>query len=251
MSKRKSPRLRTADKIRPPYPLNRFPADFAHRLGREIVFLLATKGVPSLEGNEWERIFATCIDADWTPSNIGLDDVVLGNTAWGAKTVKSSVKDFTKLSKIRLISGRNSLVYSYGDTIDTAHDPQEVGEKVLEIWNKRVVSVRSRFEHLRTVVLVKSNDLTQVAVFEADTILYLPELYEFRWNSRKNLEGFERGSDYKKFTWQPHGSQFTIHETIPDSALILKIRAPEVVDKEVILQATGFAPDWVTVVARK
>jgi hypothetical protein len=165
MAKKQKPRLRTADKISAPYRLNDFPKDFHISVGKEIVFILATKGVASIEGPEWERIFATSINADWKPSNIGLDDVVLGNTAWGAKTVKSAVKDFRNLNKIRLISGRNSPVFSYGDTVDVTHDPNEVGEKVLEIWNDRVISVRSRFENLRTVVLIKSDDLSQVAIY--------------------------------------------------------------------------------------
>jgi hypothetical protein len=60
---------------------------------------LATKGRPSLEGEEWEKIFASSIGAEWKPSNIGLDDVVLGNTAWGAKTVKNPMKNFRNLKK--------------------------------------------------------------------------------------------------------------------------------------------------------
>ena len=81
MSKRKRPKLRTADKISAPYKLNKFPSNFHLKVAEEIVFLLATKGIASLEGSEWERIFASSIGADWAPSNIGLDDVVLGNTA--------------------------------------------------------------------------------------------------------------------------------------------------------------------------
>ena len=57
----KSPRLRTVDKVKPPFPLNQFPADFGRKLGKEIVYLLATKPIPSLEGSEWEHIFASCI----------------------------------------------------------------------------------------------------------------------------------------------------------------------------------------------
>lgn len=78
-----------------------------------MVYLLASKGKPILEGPEWESIFATCIGADWKPSNVGLDDVILGNIAWGAKTVKA--RNPAEQSKVRLISGRNSPVYSYGD----------------------------------------------------------------------------------------------------------------------------------------
>ena len=133
MTKRKSPRLRTVSKSVSAYPLNKFNSDFPYILGQEIVYLLASKGRADLQGNEWEQIFALCIGADWKPSNVGLDDVVMVNTAWGAKTVKSGIKNFKDLKQVRLISGRNSPVYSYGGTIDTSADPNEIGEQVLEI----------------------------------------------------------------------------------------------------------------------
>lgn len=245
---KQSPRLRTVDKSHPPYQLNDFPREFPYILGREIVYLLATKGKPSLEGSEWEEIFSICIGAKWKPSNVGLDDVVLGNTAWGAKTVKSSVKKFTNLNKVRLISGRNSPVYSYGDTIDISSNPNKIGAKVLEIWNERVTAIRERFKNLRTVVLVKSNDLSTVAVFEFDTIRYDPELFEFEWNRNGNLEGFAKGTKDKRFTWQPHGSQFTIVEKLPHKRLIIKVRKPPTLDKGKILDALGFDKSWVTVI---
>lgn len=247
MANRNSPKLRTVNKSVAAYPLNQFNLDFPYLLGQEIVYLLASKGRGDLEGSEWEQIFAICIGADWKPSNVGLDDVVIGNTAWGAKTVKSNVKDFKELKQVRLISGRNSPVYSYGGTIDTTADPNGVGEQILEIWNERVSSVREKFKNLRTVVLVKSNDLSQVAVFEFDTIRYDPELYTFVWNPRGNLEGFVKGTKIKRFTWQPHGSQFTIHEPVPEHTLILKIKQPERLDKEKILEAIGFDKSWVTI----
>jgi hypothetical protein len=217
----------------------------------KIVYLLASKGKGVLEGSEWEEIFAHCIAADWKPSNVDLDDVVLGNTAWGAKTVKSSVKDFRTLNKVRLISGRNSPIYSYGGTIDTSADPNLIGGQVLEIWNERVTSIREKYKNLRTVVLVKSNDLSQVAVIEFDTIRYDPELFEFSWNKNGNLEGYIKGTDDKQFVWQPHGSQFTIIEKVPKSSLILKLKQPETLDKNKILNAIGFDKSWVTVEKRK
>jgi hypothetical protein len=247
MAKRKSPRLRTVNKSVSAYPLNQFNSEFPYILGQEIVYLLASKGRADLQGNEWEQIFALCIGAEWKPSNVGLDDVVMGNTAWGAKTVKSGVKDFTDLKKVRLISGRNSPVFSFGSTIDTSIEPNLVGEQVLEIWNERVSAIREKFKHLRTVVLVKSNDLSQVAVFEFDTIRYDAELFNFIWNKNGNLEGFVKGTKDKQFVWQPHGSQFTIIEKVPEETLILKIKQPEVLDKEKILSAIGFDKSWVTI----
>ena len=96
-----SPKLRTVEKYEAPYPLNEFPADFALKLGREIVYLLAVKETPCVEGRDWEEMFANIIDAEWKPSNVGLDDVVHGQTAWGAKTIKKNHPSTAK--DIRLI----------------------------------------------------------------------------------------------------------------------------------------------------
>ena len=244
----KKPKLRTVEKSLPPFPLNEFPKDFPFILGKELVYLLASKGKAILEGSEFEAIFATCIGAEWKPSNVGLDDIILGNTAWGAKTVKATSPATQK--KVRLISGRNSPVYSFGETIDTHHDPNAVGQPVLEIWNERVSAVREKFQKLRTVVLVKSNDLTEVVVFEFDTIRYDPELFVWEWNKNGNLRGIEKSTTEHRFTWQPHGSQFTIVEEIPEDSLLIKIKEPETLNKEDILQALGFDKSWISVTKR-
>jgi len=246
MSKR--PKLRTVEKAIPPFLLNEFPKDFPFILGKEIVYLLASKGKPTLEGEDWEAIFATCIGAEWKPSNVGLDDVILGNTAWGAKTVKATNPATAK--KVRLISGRNSPVYSFGETIDIHANPNAVGVSVLEIWNERVSAIREKFQNLRTVVLVKSNDLTEVVVFEFDTIRYDPELFVWKWNKNGNLIGIEKSTNEHRFTWQPHGSQFTIIEEIPEKSLIINIKQPETLDKEEILKALGFDKSWISVTKR-
>ncbi|QFG53460.1 hypothetical protein [Chryseobacterium sp.] len=244
----KKPRLRTVEKSLPPFPLNEFPKDFPFILGKELVYLLASKGKAILEGSEFESIFATCIGADWKPSNVGLDDIILGNTAWGAKTVKATKPATQK--KVRLISGRNSPVYSFGETIDTHHDPNAVGKSVLEIWNERVSAVREKFQNLRTVVMVKSNDLTEVVVFEFDTIRYDPELFVWEWNKNGNLRGIEKSTTEHRFTWQPHGSQFTIIEEIPEDSLLIKIKEPKTLNKEDILKALGFDKTWISVSKR-
>ena len=232
-----------------PFPLNDFPNDFPFLLGREIVYLLAAKGKPSLEGEEWESIFATCIGAQWKPSNVGLDDVVLGNTAWGAKTVKAS-NPITQ-RKVRLISGRNSPVYSFGETIDIHADPFALGASVLDIWNERVSAVREKFQNLRTVVLVKSNDLSTVVVFEFDTIRYDPELFDWEWNKNGNLRGLDKKTKKHCFTWQPHGSQFTIIEDIPPKSLVITIKQPPVLNKEEVLKTLGFDSSWINVERRE
>lgn len=246
MAKGRPPKLRTVSKSIPPFPVNEFPKDFPFTLGKELIYLLASKGKPILEGPEWEAIFAICIGAEWKPSNVGLDDVVLGNTAWGAKSVKAHRP--ANLKKVRLISGRNSPVYSFGDKIDTNADPNIVGKSVLDIWNGRVSAIRERFANLRTVVLIKSLDLSEVVVFEFDTIRYDPELFVWKWNKRSNLEGIEKSSEEHRFTWQPHGSQFTIIETVPKKSYVIRIKQPESLDKEKTLKALGFDMSWITVI---
>lgn len=245
----KSPKLRTVNKSLPPYPLNEFPKEFPYTLGRELVYLLASKGKAILEGPEWEAIFATCIGAEWKPSNVGLDDVILGNTAWGAKTVKAT--NPSKQKKVRLISGRNSPVYSFGDKIDTNADPNSVGKSILDIWNERVSAIREKFQNLRTVVLVKSNDLSEVVVFEFDTIRYDPELFMWKWNKNSNLEGIEKSNTEHRFTWQPHGSQFTIIEDVSKQGLVISIKQPPILDKNKILTTLGFDKSWVKITQKK
>jgi hypothetical protein len=149
-----------------------------------------------------------------------------------------------------LISGRNSPVYSFGETIDVHHDPNAVGLSVLEIWNERVSAIREKFQNLRTVVLVKSSDLMEVVVFEFDTIRYDPELFAWEWNKNDNLRGIEKSTSEHRFIWQPHGSQFTIIEEIPEKSLLIKIKKPDTLNKEDILKALGFNKSWISVTKR-
>lgn len=244
----REPRLRTVNKAVAPFDLNRFPPRFIDTLAKEIVYMLATKSSMALEGNEWEQIFAECIGAEWKPSNVGLDDVVLGNCCWGAKTV-FGLSNIENQRTVRLISGRNSPTYSYGIDKLTSEDPNAIGRLVLEIWNERVSAVRQVFKFVRTVVLVKSKDYRDFLVFEFDTVRYDPELYFFEWNARGNLEGFEKSTGRHKFTWQPSGSQFTIIEDIPEKRLHISIKRPEKVDKNTILKAVNFSSSWYEIVS--
>jgi len=242
----KSPRLRTVEKYKPPYPLNEFPKNFAIDLGREVVYLLASRGKKArLEGSDWEEIFARLVGAQWKPSNVGLDDIALEQTAWGAKTVKN--RSPSSVSKIRLISGRNSPVYSFGDRKISEVDPDQLGEKILAIWNERVAGIRKLYRHVRTVVLIKSDDLLELAAFEFETVIYPADQFWWQWNERNNLEGFNNSADQHIFTWQPHGSQFTIIENVPEQRLAIKIKEPPQLDRDAVLQSIKFDESWVQV----
>lgn len=215
-------------------------------LGREVVYHLATRTAPILEGTDWEQIFARLIGARWKPSTVGLDDVVLEQTAWGAKTVKNN--NPATASKVRLISGRNSPVYSFGDRVVSDCDPNDLGQKVLSIWNERVAAIRAHYKHLRTVVLIKSEDLLELAVFEYDTIMFEDAEFQWKWNERNNLQGFNKRTEEHKFTWQPHGSQFTIIETIPTDRLAIRIKQPPLLERDDVLTAVKFDESWIEII---
>lgn len=242
----KKPKLRTVERYKPPYQLNHFPLGFPVGLGREIVYLLATRVTPRLEGSDWEEIFSRLIGGRWKPTNVGLDDVLLEQTAWSAKTVKATTPSTAK--RVRLISGRNSPTYSYEVDEILKAKPGDIGEMVLGIWNERVSSVRAKYNHLRTVVLVKSDDLLELAIFEVDTELYIPENYVWRWNKRNNLEGVCKNTNRHCFTWQPHGSQFTIIEEIPENRLAIRLKQPPSLDRDKVLSTMEFDDSWVEII---
>jgi hypothetical protein len=244
----RKPRIRNADKTPGPYPLSHFPSGFASALGREVVYLLATRPAPTIEGQDWEQIFARLLDARWKPSNVGLDDVVLETTAWGAKTIKQDNPYVAK--RIRLICGRNSPNYSFEEPNSTQLDPDVVGSMVLEIWNARVSAIRAKYENVRTVVLLKSDDLLELTMFEYETVMFPPDEYRWEWNKRKNLEGYSRSTDQHKFTWQPHGSQFTVVEDVPKKKLSIRIKQPPLLPPHQVLEMVGFDDSWVEVIER-
>lgn len=98
------------------------------------------------------------------------------------------------------------------------------------------------------MVLVKSKDYSEYLVFEINTIRYEPEIFYFKWNDRGNLEGYSKASARHTFTWQPHRSQFTIIEEISKDRIHLKLKKPEVLNKNSILSAIGFNNTWISII---
>lgn len=241
------PKLKTGN-VKEPYPLGKFPKDFLHSVVGQLCAAIAI-GRTDIEGSDWEKIFANAIKAEWRSSFVGLDDILVPalSAAWGAKTIKSN-NPFTA-QKIRLISGRNSLAYSYGISDVHALDPAELGMKVVEIWNERVAALYQKYKTLRTVILVKGPELKQIAIFEKQTIRYNASEYQWSWNKNHNLIA-QSAVGVTKFTWQPHGSQFTIHETIPDNALNIEINPPNIIATEKILQMISFNENCYRVISR-
>ena len=125
----------------------------------------------------------------------------------------------------------------------------KIGSEVISIWNTRVEEIRSRFPHMRTVVLVKSDDLLTLRVFEVETKRYDAETYDWIWNKRGNLEGYK--NQVHCFTWQPHGSQFTIVEPIPTNHIDFQLMRPQKLDMNQVLKAAGFDNSWITVLNKE
>ena len=86
---------------------------------------------------------------------IGLDDVIFGNCAWSAKTVKGNLSQ----KRVRLISGRNSPSYSFNEgVINKNADPNLIG-----------------------------NEVRTLRIFEVETKCYNAEFYDWFWNKRGNF----------------------------------------------------------------
>jgi len=246
MSNTKNPKLRNAQRHAPPYRLNEFPSDFGMKLGRELIYVLATRDNPDVSGDDWEQIFARCIGVEWKKSNVGLEDVVMGRTAWSAKTVKNE-NPFT-YNHVRLISGRNSVDYSFDVKNVHAEDPNSIGAMVLGIWNARLEKELGMFSDLRTIVLIRNKTLTDFAVLEFETKPFDPAEYTWEWNQNGNLEGYEKATDIHRFSWQPHGSQFTHIPPIPSKRLKIHLKKPPCVNHDVVLDEIKFDPSWIEIV---
>ena len=147
---------------------------------------------------------------------------------------------------MRLIIGRNSTDFSF-KLENPRENPQLTGSMVLQIWNNRVNIAYKNHTSLRTSVLVRSKDLLSYSLFEEDTPRFVPNAYEWKINKNGNLEGFDVETGKKKFTWQPGGSQFTIHTHIPKNAYKFKIKEPPKLDLDETLNQINYFDDWVEI----
>lgn len=214
--------------------------DVAYRLSREFVALLFDKLGAEISSGEWAAIFARSIGA------VCLDSPAIWNVAreneiaWCARAMKIWFPH-----QVRHVE----LTFS-GFDIENVHteDPAKLGKMILGIWNARITDVRKKFATTRTVVLIKGEDLSTVSVFEEEALKFLPEEYEWDWNESGNLEGYVKGTNDKKFTWQPHGSQFTVTTTVPKNRLKLRIRRPPLLDRDGVLAQLKFDPSWIEIV---
>lgn len=241
----KHPKLRDSHRLRSSelYQLNEISDELIINIAGYFAYLLYV-GRKDISGSDWGNAFAKAINGEHLDSPVGIADVVKDKMAWSMKTVKSS--NPFNATKVRLISGRCSPDYSYGIT-DPHKDIQKTGRAVLGIWNERINLAHDHYNPVRTSVLVRSEDCLSFCLFEEDTHRYSSSDYIWETNANGNLIGKDSFSGETKFTWQPHGSQFTIHSKIPRDAIKFSIRKPPVISSESILETIGFDPSWVKI----
>ena len=239
----KTPRLR--DSARPHvqelYPLNQIPNEIVVKICGHVVFLVSV-GRKDLSGDDFGDAFAQAINGTHLGRPVGITDVALGKMGWSVQTVK--VSHPWKATGIRLISGRNSPVYSYGIE-DPLADVQKTGDAVLGIWNERINIAYAQFNVVRTLVLVRNEDLSQFVLFEEDTRPIRVTDYRWELNHNNNFLGIDKNSGETCFTWQPHGSQFTIHTRIPSNAKRFSVKKPVALDEKEFLLTLKFNESWV------
>lgn len=239
-----TPRLRgNAPRHSGPWPIGEVPRRVLFGIGKQLVHRLAV-GHADITGDDFGTIFAKAVGGDHRSSPLGIADVVANGTAWSVKTVKA--KRPGERRSVRLISGRNSPDFALGIS-DPRRDPAETGRAVLAVWNARVNESLNHHDELRIAVLIRDMATQTFCLFECPAALFPADDYRWSFNKRGNLEGHEKATGEHCFTWQPHGSQFTIIRPVPGSARRFSInRAVPLVEPEHVLRLVRYKSGWIS-----
>ncbi len=246
----RQPRIRGGYQRHEPYPLNEFPLEVIQDIAKSLIYLKAI-GYGKLEGDTFCRMFADAIGGISLDSPLGIADVIWNGCGWSVKTVKNAnphkftVGRSPRQKRVRLISGRNSPVYSLGIE-NPFDDVQETGDAVISIYNSRIGEAQRHHADMRFLVFLRNFETQEFSIFERPIIPYAVNDYEWRINQNDNFEAYREGEH--SFTWQPHGSRFTIVEPVPDSATRFKIvKTPQGLDRDDVLEVMQFEPDWIEI----
>lgn len=225
-----------------PHPLGELPPSLAVQIGKHIVHRLAV-GHADITGDDFGGIFAQAIGGDHRQRPLGIADVTWDDCAWSVKTVQSK-QPFTDKC-LRVISGRNSPVYSSGIT-DPFTDIQATGKAVLDVWNARLDEALDQHDDLRIFIMVRNMSTLEFTLIEVEAVRYVAADYLWKKNKAGNLEGFDSEGGVHRFTWQPHGSQFTVLHHVPGSAYRFRInRTPGTISEKHVLRFIRFDESWI------
>ena len=224
------------------YPLNEFPEEVIQEICKRIVHLKAV-GRSDMSGDEFSRIFADSISGESYGRPLGIADVAWNGCCWSVKTVQQKMPH--EVESVRLISGRNSPIYSAG-IFDHSLDLQQTGTAVLDIYNTRIEAAREQHDDIRLAVLIRNMAAQEFTLFERSIAPVATNNYIWKANKRQNLIAYQ-GSNHV-FTWQPHGAQFTIHEPVPEGAIRFRIvKQPSMLEMSHVLNLVRYEPDWVEI----
>lgn len=236
-----------------PYEITNIPDSLIRRLAQAITGRLYLG--QKIHGDDWADLFADANGGEHLRRPVGHIDVVMKqkNKAypWSVKTLKA--QNPHRANAIRVISGRNSPTYSDGVSTDASE--QELGNSVLRIWNERVQKAYKNYPiQYRISVLIRpmnyEQDTLKFVYFEKKSQMYEVEKYIWKKNSRNNLEGFD-SEGRRFFTWQFHGSQFTIHYEVPNSAVKFCIKCPPIEDQSSLIKKAikilKFDDSWIKI----
>ena len=225
--------------------MGQIPNEVLIEISKQIVHRLAV-GMSDITGDDFGTIFAKSVGGEHRSRPLGVADVAWDGCGWSVKTVKQP-RPF-RVRRQRLISGRNSPDYSLG--IEDPHaDIQATGRAALSIWNARVNEALDEFDELRIVTFIRNIDTREFVIFEEEAQRFVPQDYVWEYTKQRNLRGIEKLTEAHRFTWQFHGSQFTIHREVPASSRRFRI-VPNVpiVEPAAILSHMGFSEGWVNIV---
>jgi len=223
------------------YPLNQIPGNIIVKFFGHIVYLISI-GKDDLTGDDISIAFANAINGNFHKTPFGLVDVSKGKQAWSIKTVKFE-KPFDQKS-IRLISGRNNLYHSFPGDVDIDNH-KKTGSQIIDIWNERVNLALKNYNDLRTLIVIRSNDLKSFAIFEEDLSQYSSNDYSWGINKDNNFIAKHKSSHKHVFTWQPDGSQFTIHKEVPANVAKFTLKQPEVLSEKERLKELRYNKKWI------
>lgn len=227
------------------HEIGKIPTTTIMRLARSITWHRCKNTNPKITGDEAAEYWADAIGGRHRNSPDGLDDVVIDGHADFAWSVKTIAQQSKAGKTCRLISGRCQPEFSFEGFKNSEHSVQEVGEKVLSIYNERVAATRRRHPDLRSLTLLRHDADAHYRVFE-DDLYRISEPIHWRANKGGNFEGYD-AANIHRFTWQPHGAQFTIIKSIPHDAVCFSVKEPGKIDRDKALEAIGYDDSWVLI----
>ena len=117
----------------------------------------------------------------------------------------------------------------------------------MAIWNERINIAQDNYKQVRTNILVRSDDLKSYILFEEENQRFRTNDYIWKEKENGNIIGLDIKTNKQKFTWQPHGSQFTINTDIPVNATRFEIKLSESMYCDKFLDTIGFDHSWIKI----